>query len=191
MKKYREVEFKYRADSIDLSDFVAFCLERRPARTVTASGFDRFYESKSDPNCFCRHRQEPDKFNQLSFKRKTTDKNNYIRTEHNLDLGLKVNEDQVEALCAEFGYRYNTSIFKNCFIHKYEDYTLVYYICYNEDLNELGRFIEIEVDEDYPWKSEAEAWGVLTLLEEELKPLGISAQARIKRSLFEMFRCEK
>ncbi len=189
--KYREIELKYRADDIPLPDFVAFCQARQPVSTYAASGFDRFYENVMNSDCFCRHRAEPGKFNQLTFKRKTSDRNNYIRSEHNITLGLEVTAEQVEALCKEFSFEYNTSIFKNCFIYKYDVYTLVYYICYDTSMTELGRFMEIEMDEDHPWKSDEEAWTALTALEAECRPLGVSAQARVRRSLFEMFRVEK
>lgn len=186
--KYLEIETKYRADSLSLTDFVEFCASRNPERVVNASGFDYFYESSKDPGAFCRHRIGLDS-NQLTFKRKLADNNNYIRTEHNLDL-RGANREQVAALCQEFGYSHNFSLYKNCFVYAYENYTLVFYIVYDEDLHELGRFIEIEMKEDYPWESEEQAWSQLLVFEKLLKPLGISPQARVKRSLFELYKKE-
>lgn len=189
---YREVEFKYRA-AVLLDEFVKICegLDDRLIKTVQPSGFDNFYSSVKNPDCFCRHRIELGKFNQLSFKRKLTDKNNYIRTEHNLNMDVDTKKSQVQAMLSEFGYKYNTSIFKNCFVYAYELYTLVYYVCYNSELKELDRFVEIELNEDYAWGSEEDAWKALVDLEKRFSvPLLISPQARIKRSLFEMFRKE-
>jgi adenylate cyclase class IV len=184
--RYMEIETKYRADTISLSSFLKFCESRSPLRVVNAAGYDHFYESLKVPGSFCRHRIGLDT-NQLTFKRKTSDSNNFIRTEHNLDLSGAVRE-QVAALCKEFGYEHNFSLYKNCFVYGYENYTLVYYIVYDEDLHELGRFVEIEMKEDYPWESEQQAWDQLLVFEKLCKPLGISPQSRVKRSLFELYR---
>ena len=182
-----EIEFKYNASEISLKKFMSFCEERKPDSYVQASGFDRFYASKASPDSFCRHREELGRFNQLSFKRKTADKNNYVRTEHNITLDLGVSPKQIEDLCKEFGYTYVNTIYKSCFIYKFSNHIFVYYICYDADLKELGRFLEIEMDEDYPWADRDDAMSNLVKLEVDLKPLGVSPQARIKRSLFEMF----
>lgn len=184
--KYREIEFKYRADDIDMSAFAEFCEDRRPVKNLHASGYDHFYARIDEPGSFCRHRVGPDS-NQLTFKRKTDTANNYVRTEHNIDLSAGVDRSQVEALCSEFGYRYAASIFKNCFIYNYEWYTLVYYICYDKDMRELGRFVEIEISESYAWESEKAAWNELLTLERLCKGLGLSKDLRVSTSLFEMF----
>ncbi len=184
----KEIEFKYKADNISLVAFKAFCEARNPMMMDEASGFDWFYSKDGDASSFGRHRKQPGVFNQLSFKRKTVDNNNFVRTEHNIMLGDNVETEQVAALFKEFGYTYNISIFKSCFIYHYQDHILVYYICFDPDFKELGRFIEIEMDEDWATESPNEAMAKLTQLEGELKTLGISRLARIKRSLFEMFR---
>lgn len=186
MKKPTEIEFKYRADDIDLTAFIAFCQEREPVKIVNAAGYDHFYQNIKDLDVFCRHRIGPD-MNQLTFKRKTTDSNNFIRTEHNIDL-LSASREQIASLASEFGYIHNFSLYKNCFIYCYDLYTLVYYIVYDEAMKESGRFVEIEMKEDYPWSSEQEAWEQLLVFEKLCKPLGLSAQSRIKRSLFELYR---
>lgn len=188
--KYTEVEFKYAAENISLETFTEFCKNRGPERFVMAAGYDHFYDHAKDADTFCRHRIGPD-MNQLTFKRKTADNNNFVRTEHNIDLDTKVIPEQVEALCQEFGYRHNVSIFKNCFVYTYSWYTLVYYICYNLDMNELGRFVEIEMKEDHKWASDNQPMAELLVIERTCKALGILPQARIKRSLFEMFRKQK
>lgn len=185
--KYKEVEFKYNAENIKLSDFIQFCLKRNPLKIVEASGYDYFYENSKSDNSFCRHRIGPD-MNQLTFKRKTSNINNQIRTEHNIDLVDEVSTDQVKALCEEFNYKYNMSIFKNCFIYVYDYYTLVYYICYDKDMKELGRFLEIEAKEDHAWDTEQSAWDAIAVIEKFSKSLGIAPQGRIKRSLFELYR---
>ena len=187
--KFTEVEFKYKAEDIKLEDFNAFCQNRgKEYKLTVASGFDHFYSSNGNDESFCRHRSGPDT-NQLTFKRKTKDANNFVRTEHNIDLLPFVKNDQVAALCSEFGYEYNFSLFKTCFVYKYDLYTFVYYVCYDTGLKELGRFVEIEMSEKHAWNNEEEVWNELLVMERICaKSLGISAQSRVKRSLYEMYK---
>lgn len=184
--QFREVEFKYRADSIPLSEFIKFCEERKPSSYTEASGFDHFFDKKGTTDAFCRYRKGLD-IHQLTFKRKTSESNNYVRTEHNIDLDPEVTKSQITALLCEFDYGFNFSLFKSCFIYKYDWYTMVFYTCYDKDMKELGRFVELEMSENKRWK-EGEAEAELTVLEKLCKPLGITPQARIKRSLFELFK---
>lgn len=185
--KYLEIEFKYRANALTLQAFTDFCKELSPAKHTMAAGYDYFYENKSKPGCFWRHRVGPD-FNQWTFKRKTNDANNYIRTEHNVDLLPSVSVDRISAVCADLGYEFNTSIYKSVFIYYYDRHNFVYYVCYDKDMTELGRFMEIEMSEEHPWESEEHARSELLALEHKARVLGISAQARMKKSLFEQFR---
>lgn len=186
--EFKEIEFKYKADDISLVAFTNFC-ERDEHKFILASGYDHFYSFKNDSESFCRHRVGPDK-NELTFKRKTSDKNNFVRTEHNIQLDPRTTMDQIKALCKEFGYTHNTSIYKDCFVYKYPRYTFVYYICYNLDMKELGRFVEIEMEESYPWETEEQALNDMIELEKSFSQFGVSPQSRVKRSLFEMFRKE-
>jgi len=182
-----EVEFKYSAETIPLSVFKDFCLNRKPEKFLIISGYDHFYSNPEQPNSFYRHRINTNE-NQLTFKRKKVEQNNYIREEHNIDLPLSVSEEKIKDLCNIHGYTYDTSIFKNCFIYNYEYYTLVYYICYNRDLDVLGQFIEIEMKEDYGWANETDAFNELLILEKVCKNIGAVPSTRINESLYEMFR---
>lgn len=186
MLKTTEVEFKYKAE-IDLSKFKAFCEGRNPQKFLIVSGVDHFYSLASDPDSFYRHRVNTNE-NELTFKRKKATENNFIREEHNIDLPLSVSEEKIAALCGIHGYEHNTSIFKNCFIYNYEYYTLVLYFCYTKEMEPLGRFIEIEMKEDYDWTNEQHAFNELVALERLCKPLGLSPDKRINESLFEQFR---
>lgn len=185
--KFKEIEFKYKAENISLSQFSEFCKKRVPVKTLIASGYDHFYERADESGSFCRLRVGPDS-NQLTFKRKTVDGNNFVRTEHNIDLAAATSQEQIDALLAEFGYNYNTSLFKNCFVYQYDWYTFVFYVVYDTDMKELGRFVEIEMSEDYAWASEEEAYSQLLVLEKLCKPIGVLPQSRIKRSLFELYK---
>jgi hypothetical protein len=86
------------------------------------------------------------------------------------------------------GYKKNFSIFKTCKIAFLEKAVLVYYVVYDENLNEKKRFIEVEAKETYNWSSEEEAWATVVEYENMLAPLGISAKNRLKKSLFELFK---
>lgn len=180
-----EVEFKYNAENISLIEFTKFCESKLPKSFIIASGYDHFYYNNEFPESFQRLRMAPD-FTQLTFKRKTTDKNSFVRDEDNIDLDPKVTRDQVASYLSKQGYEYNTSIFKNAFVYKYEWYTLSYYMVYDIGMKELARFVELEMNEDFAWSSEAQVWNELVILEKLTKSLGIVPQARIKKSLFEL-----
>jgi predicted adenylyl cyclase CyaB len=182
-----EVETKYKATGILLSQFKAFCETRRPDHFKMVSGPDYFYSNSKDLDSFWRHRVGPDS-NQLTFKRKTTGANNFVRVEHNLELKKEMSVEAIASMCKEFGYEPNTQIFKNCFIYKFNYYTMCFYICYNKDMQEIGRYIEIEMSEDYEWKNIDDAWSALLVLEKTARDLGITARNRIRSSLFELFR---
>lgn len=187
IKRHLEIETKYKADDISLRDFKKFCASREPLSTMTVSGFDHFYSNKDEPDSFCRHRTGPDK-NEFTYKQKTSDVNNTVRKEVNVQMDDRETTYTAAALAESFGYTYDTTIFKTCFIYNFSDHTLVYYICYDTNMKELGRFFEIEAKEDFPWTSEQAAWDAILALERLFKPLGVSPQNRIKRSLYEMFR---
>lgn len=183
--KYKEIEFKYNADAIKLTAFTEFCTARKPINFTMAAGYDYFYTNPTQDDSFGRHRVGID-YNQLTFKRKTSTKNSFIRDEDNLLMASDISTDQVRSLFDKFGYYPNSTIYKNCFIYKYPKYTLVYYIVYTEELSEIGRFFEIEMSEEHKWESEDQAWQQLLDLEKECKSIGITAQSRIKKSLQEM-----
>lgn len=180
-----EVEFKFNA-TISLEEFKVFCEAKNPGKFKIISGFDHFMSKKGDKQSFYRHRVNTNE-NQLTFKRKTTEDNNFIREEHNIDLPLSVPRDKIEDLCHIHGYKYDFSLFKNCFIYNYDNYTLVFYVVYNENLKELGRFIEIEMSEEFGWNSEKEAYSELVVIEKLCKSIGLTPQTRLNKSLYEMF----
>lgn len=182
----KEIEFKYIAKA-SLLEFTKFCESIGKSTFLTISGTDHFYANPRDIHSFYRHRVNTNE-NQLTFKRKLNPIDNFIRDEYNIDLPNSVSKDKIEALCSIHGYVYNTSIFKNCFIYQFHNYTLVYYICYDDNLRELGRFIEIEMKEDFGWETEQIAYTELVKLETMFSNLGLSSEGRIMKSLFELYR---
>lgn len=187
MINYKEIELKYRADDIPLTAFLKFAKDRSPVDSLYVSGYDHFFSDTAGSESFVRHRVGHN-FNQLTFKAKTVPGNNFIRRETNITLGKDVSLEAAQQLCKDFGYEFNRSIFKTVFVYEYPRYVLSYYVVYTPDLQELGRFMEIEMSEQYPWKTEQEAWGELVALEAEAKVLGVTAQARMKKSLYEQFK---
>lgn len=185
--KYMEIESKYNAQDLCLTDFSAFCESQGAQNHIIASGWDHFYSTPKVQG-FARHRIGPN-FNQLTYKRKTSGSNNFIREEDNIDLLVHTTRDQVQSFMNKLSYKHNKSIYKNCFIYKFPKHTLVYYVIYDESIHEIGRFIEIEMSEDHPWESEAQAWNSLVEIEKTCKPIGIVPQARMRRSLYEIV-CE-
>lgn len=186
--KDKEIEFKYNAE-VPLSVFKAFCEAKNPEKFTIVSGYDHFYGNTAKPNSFYRHRRNTNE-NQLTYKEKLSKNDSFIRIEKNIDLPLSVGEEKIKDLCDTAGYYYEASIFKNCFIYNYEYYNLVYYVCYDVELKEKYKFIEIEMKEDYDWVDETEAYGELVTLEKLCKSIGVSSDKRIKNSLFELFRKE-
>lgn len=180
----KEIEFKYRADDNSLADFMTACESKHPLQHIIAAGWDHFYDNiKTDG--FARHRIGPN-FNQLTFKRKTSDTNNYVRDEDNLDLLQAVTSKQVASFMSKFEFQHNKSIYKNCFIYKFHDHTVVFYVIYDETIKEIGRFIEIEMSEEPIWATEEDAWDALVNIEKDWKHLGLNARSRMKKSLYEI-----
>lgn len=185
--KHLEVEFKYSAEHVPLVKFHEFCKSREPKNSLTVSGEDCFYDNKHSTDSFYRYRTGDDGV-QLTFKKKTSKDNSFVRIEHNIDLGWKVNKESVEAYITDLGYSYAGRLFKTAFIYNYEDYCAVYYVCFNQDMREIGRFIELEINENYPWENQQEAQSKLLILEKLFKSLGLDPKNRLLLSLYEMFK---
>lgn len=186
IKDYLEIEFKYNALDISLDKFKEFCIARGPEVYEVVSGYDHFYSVPNDPNSFYRHRMGANT-NQLTFKKKTTQDNSFIRIERNINLSLDTTEESIRGLCKDTGFNYNSSIFKTSFVYTYNWYIMAYYIVYDINMTEIGRFIEIEIRED-AGIPEQDAWNELVIIERVCKSLGLSPKNRIKDSLFEMYR---
>lgn len=184
--KYKEIEVKYKADDIKLSDFEALMNTFTPAalRKVTVSSWDTYFSNKDSE--FIRYRSDDTK-GELTVKRKTTTANNNNRVEVNVKTGVNSIETITE-FSNLLGYQFNFKIYKTCFIYWFEKVNLVYYTISDENMKPQGSFLEIEANEDYSWESEEKAWETVKEYEEKLNTLGITAQNRLKRSLWEMFK---
>lgn len=180
---HKELEFKYYADSIDMLDFMKLIGKLNPEWLIVSSYDDYFVNKKNE---FIRYRYHDD-VGELTIKRKTLKTNNNNRIEINIPTAGKSNSS-IEPFINLLGFNKNFSIFKTCNIATFEKVIVVYYIVYDENMDEKHRFIEIEAKESYNWLSEQDAWSEIVKYEKLLKPLGLSSKNRLKKSLFEMFK---
>lgn len=185
--KSKEIEFKYFANNLNLTTFKEFCIGRNPVSYKQVSGYDTFFSNPEKPQTFYRYREDGEGNKQLTFKRKEELNNSFVRTEHNIELAKEGDFEHIINYIEEHDYTRDASIFKSCFIYNFEWYTLVYYVCYDDDMRELGRFIEIEMKENYPWLNQQHAWGELVTLERICKRLGCKKEERLVLSLYEMY----
>lgn len=179
---FKEIETKHCANHIDMSAFVELVNQMNP-NWIMVSSFDDYFTNEAGE--FIRYRYTDDQ-GELTIKRKTTEVNNINRVEVNLKTEGK-NFPTVKAFADLLGYKLNFSIYKTCKIAFLDKVVLCYYVVYDEKLNELRRFIEVEAREDITWESEDAAWKEVQAHEDSLSPLGINKYSRLNESLFELF----
>jgi predicted adenylyl cyclase CyaB len=186
-KQFLEIETKYDADNINRLEFKLLAQSLNPVRFLYGEGRDVYYIREGED--FLRHRMPmvntDDGRSELTFKKKSNDKNNNVRTEVNLRIDLNSNE-LVAAFCEGIGYKRNFSVYKAFDIYFFEDANIVYYTVI-DDFNKIANFCEIEASEDIGLTQEA-AWEIVQKYEKLLAPLGINGQKRLRRSLFEIYR---
>lgn len=199
-KKLDHIEFesKYRVDQSIILPF-KLIVEKMPTfkEFVYAEGPDEYFIKESD-GLFARYRKEankgPDARAELTIKIKPEGaKNNIIREEYNVRVDGTPRETIVKFLSA-LGFKHNFTVMKSCFIYRMEDATLVSYTVADVTdgvLKSEDNFVEIEVSEDKIHNmTESQAWEVLVGYEKALECLGINAQKRLRKSLYEMYRRE-
>src|SRR5690606_26309558 len=111
------------------------------------SSWDTYYTRPGSLEEFQRFRESDDP--ELTIKRKVKDSNNWERIESDLPLDPKrITEDKVTFHVGLDGYVKNFKIYKTCFIYWFDNTNAVYYIVYDEEMKERGRFIEVEINKD-------------------------------------------
>lgn len=185
---FEELEYKYRADGVKLTDFKAL-IESRPVKDhVIAASWDIYYSETGVEDSFQRYRMDKER-PELTKKVKTQDGNNWVRIESDLPLDpRRVTEKQVAFHVGLDGYKENFRIFKYCDIYFEENLNYVYYTVYDENMKEIGRFIEVEVNKNKVQEFADRGLAELKKGEERLVELGITPQHRLKKSLFEIYR---
>lgn len=182
MKSIYEIEYKYDASHITLKQFHELMLTKSYEDYFSVSSWDIYYTSTNSDK-FIRFRDSP-KCPELTSKEKTEKDNNWTRIE--IDVPLLKSKNlalQVHNLLVLNDYKENFRIFKSCYCYKHKDLSYVYYVVFNENLKELGRFLEIELDK----KSNASIM-LLEHAEKELITLKLSKKDRLSKSLYEMYK---
>lgn len=191
---YKELEFKYKADEVSLSEFVKVIEELKPSKRLDISSWDTYFvkqtPTEQEVDYFVRFRESDTP--ELTKKRKVKKENNWERLEIDLPLNKSANEKIVSDFVSLDGYEKNFKIYKTCFIFWFDLFNVVYYLVYDENMKEQGKFIEIEIN-----KSKVEQIGLeeakelLANMEKEtLSKLNINHKNRMRNSLFELFRRE-
>lgn len=181
---FQEIEFKHNASKVSLDAFNKLCEKIKDRESHRNNlGYDSFFTNVDKPDTFFRIREDEGKL-ELTFKRKLNSEN-VVRVEYNLLVNSK---EQAVALIEEMGYKFDRTIGKVNHVHVYPWYVLSYYMCYDSDMSELGRFIEIEMREDVEASSDQAVIVELKIIENMLKPLGLSTETRVISSLYELYR---
>lgn len=187
MNDFKELEFKYKADDVKLQDFIVAIEKLSPYKRMDVSSWDTYYTKPNNKEEFLRFREagQPE----LTKKRKTKEANNWEREEYDLPLdNARVSKKLVEAWIKTDGYAENFCIYKSCFILWVGKVNYVYYVVYDENMKERGRFIEVEVDKkEVPELGLDKAITTLKDAELALSVIGITSQNRMKKSLAELY----
>ena len=181
--KFKEIEFKYDAQNISMSDFISLVEALPIEKKMLVSSHDDYFVDCN--NNFIRYRYT-DTRGELTIKRKTNDKNNNERIEINMPT-VGDNLGTVSAFVDLLGYKHNFGIYKTCKIYWTGNVVLAYYVVYDKEMKELRRFIEIEANEDLPWESETAAWEEIQRYEKMFESLNITPKNRLRKSLYEIF----
>lgn len=194
MSDFTELEYKYKAESVKLVDFVSLMQGLSVKKRLDISSWDHYYTTK-ELESFQRFRESDTP--ELTKKQKTKDGNNWKRIEVDLPLDFsRVTEPIVRKYVELDDYQHNFTIYKTCFIFWLDNVNYVYYIVYDENMTEKGRFIEVEVNKDrvsYLDSPDNKFTGgkyaeeTLKDAAKSLETIGLIPQNRMKKSLFEIF----
>lgn len=195
--EFTEFETKYRTEPHQLIKFKQL-MNAAPEekKLLYVEGPDYYYVKPGFDDAFARYRKPAYGLDggrcEVTIKVKPKGaKNNIIRKELNWRVDNTPQESVEEGL-ELLGFKFNFSIYKTCQIYFFQDATVVFYTVY--DITEgapskTDTFIEIEVKEEgLSDMTENAAWAVIEKYEKLLAPLELSAQKRLRRSLFEMYR---
>ena len=186
--KNTEFETKYLVAAHQLDEFKEKALALKPVNFVYTEGPD-IYWTKGE--LFFRYRKaafniDGDKA-WLTMKKKPQGAvNNIKRTETDVRVD-KATMSSIEGMIELLGFKADFEIYKICHIYYYEDATLVFYGVRNSSGNRRN-FLEIEVKESkVEHLTEEEAFAIIDRYEELLDMRGVEKEARISKSLFEMY----
>ena len=180
-----ELEFKYSSDNVKLRDFMKLMEELKYEESLEISSWDTYYVHSENQEEFIRFRNSSTP--ELTLKRKVNQGNNWKRIEIDLPLDPeRIDEETVNAWAELEGYTKKKRLYKTCFIYWTKMVNLVYYVVYDENMTEKGRYLEIESNKENGL-TEEQSFQEIKKYEQELGKLGITPQNRLKRSLFELY----
>ena len=187
-----EFETKYNSDIAHLSQFKSIVEALPdPLNFTYAEGPDT-YLTKPDGS-FGRYRvakyPSDTKYAQWTLKLKPAGaKNNISRLEYNWRVDGTPGQEILDGAAA-MGFTFNFRITKQCHIYEFKDATLVFYSVREDGVVKEDYYVEIEITEDTIHElTEEQAWEIIRKYEKALEPIGVNAQKRLRRSLFEMYR---
>lgn len=187
--KYIELESKFKMELTDLLPFKELVQSMNPDNFLYIEGPD-YYFTKEDGDTFIRYRvplgSKGD--GQLTMKKKTNNNNNVIRIELNVDV-INMNLHKATKFAEMLDFKLNFQINKQCHIYMFSDAIVCFYTVTSPGNKEPLHALEIEVKEEKVDELGEEAsMEILRSYEKKFEALGISAQRRLKKSLFEMYR---
>ena len=195
LEEYTELETKYSANLEDLIKFKFLIKENcQINRTLIVEGPDEYFvKPNTDDFKRFRHAEYPaDCGKEITTKKKREGSiYNINRDEKNLDVSS--NDDKlIRKVIEDDGYEYNFTVWKTCHIYEMDDATLVFYTVIDITPGASfspKSFIEIEINESIVHTMTTEqAKEIIKKYETLLEPLGINANKRLQKSLFERYR---
>lgn len=195
--EWTEFETKYRVEDHQLIEFKQIMDSlAQEKKFLYVEGPDHYYVKPGFDDRFARYRIPAYGLDngrcEITIKVKPKDaKNNIIRKELNWRVDGTPKESIQEGL-ELLGFQFNFSIRKHCHIYSFDDVTCVFYTVYDTTDGKPSKqdsFLEIEIKEEgIANKTENEAWAIIEKYEKLLAVLGVNAQKRLRKSLFEMYK---
>ena len=186
MNEFSELEYKYNAEDIKLKDFKSLMSGLNIFKTKDVSSWDHYFTNGINDEEFVRFRESDDP--ELTIKRKTKQNNNWERVEVDLPIdSQRPHLSSINKFLELLGYQPKKSIYKNCFIYWLDYINFVYYIVYDENMEELGKFIEVEFNKNKLPIHSDKVVDQLKYGQEVLTNLGLTSQNRLKKSLYEIY----
>jgi adenylate cyclase class IV len=186
LSNFTEFETKYRVQESSLKTFKSLMNTISYSKFFYIEGKDFYFTKNSEEFIRLRVPNSVDDFSELTIKKKVQKSNNIERFEVNLKL-FKGEKDSAVTFIEAAGYEFNFSIWKGCHIYHVENAVISFYSV-ESDSGDWQTFFEIEVVPEIT--DESKAWEVIKKYESVFSELGTSAQKRLRKSLFEMYKKE-
>ena len=191
---YTEIEKKFTASSEDCESVNVAAMELGPEKVVRNGSWDYYYINTSqNSDCeFIRYRDSQK--SELTVKRKTNG-SNYIREEIDVPIKSSTNLREskeilvaVERFVELMGFKFNFKIYKAYAVFMYEKTSVCFYSVSDENMNVIGRFIEVEARKDVDWVSVDEASLAVDAMIVNLLANGMTIGKVEQRSQWELWR---